>query len=99
MQKTPIIQQLQSILKTASTKEEALRQMSTLFDQDEALANTLASALLIHALENNVVYPLLGLKPPDMIDMQILACFSAASWHGVASAVVRDRLIQQEQQE
>jgi hypothetical protein len=44
MQKVPIIQQLLSILKTAPTKEHALRQMSTLFDQDEALANTLASA-------------------------------------------------------
>ena len=49
MQKTPIIQQFFSILKTAPTKEEAIRQMSALFDQDEALANTLASALLIPA--------------------------------------------------
>ena len=45
MQKIPIIQQLFSILKTAPTKEQALQQMSTLFDQDEALA----SALPIHA--------------------------------------------------
>jgi hypothetical protein len=83
-------------LKTAPTKEHALRQMSTLFDQDEALAKTLVSALLIHALERNEVYPLLGLKPPEMIDMQILASFSVASWHGVASSVVRDRPTQQE---
>lgn len=98
MQKIPIIQQLFSILKAAPTKEHALRQMSTLFDQDEALANTLVSALIIHALERNEVYPLLGLNPPELIDMQILAYFSAASWHGVAKSVVRDRLTQQEQQ-
>jgi hypothetical protein len=98
MQKIPIIQQMFSILKAAPTKEHALRQMSALFDQDEALANTLVSALIIHALERNEVYPLLGLNPPELIDMQILAYFSAASWHGVASSVVRDRLTQQEQQ-
>ncbi len=99
MQQSPIIQQLLSILKTASSKEHALSQMSALFEQDEALANTLASALLIHTLESRQVYPLLGLEPPTMVDMQILAYFSAASWHHVASSVVRDRLTQQEQQE
>jgi hypothetical protein len=54
--------------------------------------------LLIHALERNEVYPLLGLKPPELIDLQILAYFSAATWHGVAKSVVWDRLTQQEQQ-
>jgi hypothetical protein len=69
MPQTPIIQQLLSILKTASTKEQALHQMSTLFEQDEALSNTLASALLIHSLESRQVYPLLELEPPAMVDM------------------------------
>jgi hypothetical protein len=73
--------------------------MSALFEQDEALAKTLASALLIHTLESRQIYPSLGLEPPPMVDMQILAYFSAASWHGVASTEVRDRLTQQEQQE
>jgi hypothetical protein len=73
--------------------------MSTLFEQDEGLANTLASALLIHYLESRQFYPLLGLKSPEMVDLQILASFSAASWHGVVSRVVRDRLTLQEQQE
>jgi hypothetical protein len=50
-------------------------------------------------LESREVYPLLGFKPPGMVDLQILAYFSAASWHGVTSSVVRDRLTQQEQQE
>ena len=99
MQKTPIIQQLLSILQTALTKEKALRQMSTLFEQEEALANTLVSALLIHTLERQEIYWLLGLEPLPMVDLQILAYFSAATWHGVATSVVRDRLTQQEQQE
>jgi hypothetical protein len=73
--------------------------MSTLFEQDEALANTLVSALLIHTLERQEIYPLLGLEPPAMVDLQILAYFSAASWHGEAKSVVWDRLTQQEQQE
>jgi hypothetical protein len=38
--------------------------MSALFEQDEALSNTLAVALLIHTLESRQVYPLLGLEPP-----------------------------------
>jgi hypothetical protein len=86
-------------LKTASTKEQALRQMSALFGQDEAVSNTQVSSLLIHTLESRQVYPLLGLKPPEMVDMQILAYFSAASWHGVAKSMVDDRLAQQEQTE
>ena len=73
--------------------------MKTRFLQDEVLSNTLASVLLIHTLESRQVYPLLRLEPPAMADLQILAYFSAASWHGVASSVVRDRLIQQEQKE
>ena len=99
MQHTPLVQQLMSILKTAPSKEQAVDQMSTLFDADEALGNTLAYALLIHTLERQNVYPLLGLEQPSMIDVQILACFSAASWHGVASNVVQNRLTQQEHQE
>ena len=99
MQQNPIIKQLVSILKTAPSKEQAVNQMNALFDTDEALANTLAYALLIHTLERQNVYPLLGLEPPSMIDLQILACFSAASWHGIASHVVRKRLAQQEHQE
>ena|ERR1051326_4474462 len=98
MQKLPIIQHLFAILKTAPTKEEAIRQMNALFDQDEALAKTLVTALLIHALERNEVYPLLGVEPLDMVDLQILAYFSTATWHGMAAGVVRDRLAQQEQQ-
>ena len=73
--------------------------MKTRFKQDEALSNTLASALLIHTLESRQVSPLLGLEPPAMADLQILAYFRAASWHRVASSVVRDRITQQEQQE
>jgi len=99
MRENPIIKQLLSILKTAPSKEQAVNQMNALFDADEALANTLAYALLIHTLERQNVYPLLGLEPLPMIDVQILACFSAASWHGVASNVVRNRLAQQEQRE
>jgi hypothetical protein len=66
-------------LKTAPTKEQALRQVSTLFEQDEALSNTLAFALLIHNLQSRQVYPRLGLEPPAMLDLQILACCSTAS--------------------
>ncbi len=99
MKQTPLVKQLLSILKTAPSKEQAVRQMSALFDADEALGNTLVYALLIHTLERQNVYPLLGLEQPSMIDVQILACFSAASWHGVASNVVRNRLTQQEQEE
>ena len=68
MQQTPIIQQLLSILKAAPTKKHALSQMSTLFEQDEALAKTLASALLIHTLESRQVYPLLGLELSAMVE-------------------------------
>jgi hypothetical protein len=99
MQKTPIIQQLLAILKTVPTKEQALHQMSAFFEQDEALAKTLASTLLIHTQESRQIYPLLGLEPPSMVDMQILAYLSAAFWHRVAKSVVRDRLTQQEQRE
>lgn len=60
MQQIPIIQHPFAILKTAPTKVEAIRQMNALFDQDEAMAKTLAIALLIHALERNEVYPLLS---------------------------------------
>lgn len=54
--------------------------------------------LLIQILGSRQVYPLLDLEPPAMVDPQILAYFRAASWHGVAKSVVRDRLTQQEQQ-
>jgi hypothetical protein len=73
--------------------------MSTLFEQDEALSNIQASALLIRTLESRPVSPLLGLEPPAMTDLQMLAYFRAASWQGTVSSVVRDWLTQPAQKE
>ena len=72
MQQNHIIKQLLSILKTAPSKEQAVNQMNALFDTDEALANTLAYALLIDTLKPQNVYPLLGVDLPSMIDMRFL---------------------------